>query len=77
MDHHHPMIKKIEKRTGIDMRKVIKLGNTMKNGNFEDENHLRKIVKQVGGIAGKKPSKKTEDTIISAIERMRRRKFYR
>ncbi|MDC3417962.1 stage VI sporulation protein F [Aquibacillus salsiterrae] len=77
MDHHHPFIKNIEKKTGIDMRRMLKLGDTVKKSNLHDEKHLRKVVKQIGGIAGKRPSRQTEDKIVSLMmrRRMRNRRY--
>ena len=49
--------KNIEKRTGVNMKDIFELVNSLQGANFKDENTVRNVVKRVSQIANKKPFK--------------------
>lgn len=61
------MFKKVEKKTGVDLKQASQLANSFKGKNLKDEKTARELVKQVGRLAGKKVPKSTEDMIVKML----------
>lgn len=59
--------KNIEKKTGVNMKDIFALANSLQNANFKDENTVRAIIKRVSQIANKSVSKDMEDKIVQSI----------
>jgi len=59
--------KNIEKKTGVNMKDILDLANSLQNANFKDENTVRHVVRRVSQIANKPVSKETEDKIVESI----------
>lgn len=59
--------KNIEKRTGVNMKDIFELVNSLQGANFKDENTVRSVVKRVSQIANKKVPKELEDKIVETI----------
>ncbi|MBD1381951.1 stage VI sporulation protein F [Metabacillus arenae] len=65
MDNH--FFKNIEKKTGVNMKDVLSLANSLQNANFKDENTVRSVIKRVAQIANKRVPKDLEDKIVNSI----------
>lgn len=61
------LFKNIEKKTGVNMKDVFELANSMQNANFKDERTVRNLIKKVARIANKPVSKELEDKIVRTI----------
>lgn len=59
--------KNIEKKTGVNMKDIFDLANSLQNANFKDENTVRNVIRRVSQIANKPVSKETEDKIVQSI----------
>ncbi|PTY76375.1 sporulation protein [Heyndrickxia sporothermodurans] len=59
--------KNIEKKTGVNMKDIFELANSLQNANFKDENTVRSIVQRVSQIANKPVSKEMENKIVNSI----------
>ncbi|MBO8178128.1 stage VI sporulation protein F [Aeribacillus pallidus] len=59
--------KNIEKKTGVNMKDVFELANSLQNANFNDEKTIRGVIKRVSQIANKPVSKELEDKIVQSI----------
>ena len=59
--------KNIEKKTGVNMKDVFELANSVQNANFKDEKTVRSIVQRVGQIANKPVTKELEDKIVNTL----------
>jgi hypothetical protein len=59
--------KNIEKKTGVSMKDVFELANSVQHANFKDENTVRGIVKRVAQLANKRVPKELEDKIVNTI----------
>ncbi len=57
----------IEKKSGVNMSEILKLADSLKNADFNDEKTVRKIVRRVGKIANRNVSKEQEDKLVKAI----------
>ena len=65
MDNH--FFKNVEKKTGVNMKDVFELANSLQGANFKDEATVRNVIKRVSQIANKPVSKETEDKIVQSI----------
>ncbi|WP_096155095.1 MULTISPECIES: stage VI sporulation protein F [Bacillus] len=65
MENH--FFKNIEKKTGVNMKDVFQLANSMQNANFKDETTVRNLVKQVSMLANKNVPKELEDKIVKTL----------
>jgi hypothetical protein len=65
MDNH--FFKNIEKKTGVNMKDVMDLANSLQNANFKDEKTVRSVIKRVSKMANKPVSKETENKIVESI----------
>ncbi|GAA0325439.1 sporulation-specific transcription regulator SopVIF [Bacillus carboniphilus] len=59
--------KNIEKKTGVNMKDILELANSLQNANFKDEKTVRGVIKRVSQIANKPVSKDMEDKIVESI----------
>lgn len=59
--------KNIEKKTGVNMKDILELANSLQNANFKDEKTVRGVIKRVSQIANKPVSKEMEDKIVQSI----------
>jgi hypothetical protein len=59
--------KNIEKKTGVNMKDIFDLANSLQNANFKDEKTVRSVIQRVSQIANKKVSKEMEDQIVKSI----------
>ncbi|MDZ5470381.1 stage VI sporulation protein F [Bacillus sp. 31A1R] len=65
MDNH--LFKNIEKKTGVNMKDIFDLANSLQSANFKDENTVRNVIKRVSQIANKPVPKDMEDKIVKSI----------
>ncbi|WP_409291847.1 stage VI sporulation protein F [Peribacillus sp. SCS-26] len=59
--------KNIEKKTGVNMKDVLELANSLQGANFSDEKTVRGVIKRVSKIANKPISSELEDKIVQSI----------
>lgn len=58
---------KVEKKTNVNKETILDLAKKVQNSNMKDENTLRDLIKEIGGITGKGVSKEKEDKIVNAV----------
>ncbi|MRG87205.1 stage VI sporulation protein F [Salinibacillus xinjiangensis] len=61
------MLKKVEKKTGVDMQSILRLASAYDGKGLENEKTARRLVRQVGKLAGKKVPRETEDQLVKMI----------
>jgi uncharacterized protein YpuA (DUF1002 family) len=59
--------KNVEKKTGVNMKDILDLANSLQSANFKDEQTVRGVVKRVAQIANRKVPKELEDQIVKMI----------
>jgi hypothetical protein len=59
--------KNVEKKTGVNMKDIFDLANSLQNANFKDEKTVRNVIRRVAQIANKPVDKATEDKIVQSI----------
>lgn len=59
--------KNIEKKTGVDMKEIFELANSLQNANFKDEKTVRGVIRKVSRIANKPVNQELEDQIVKSI----------
>lgn len=59
--------KNVEKKTGVNMKDIFDLANSLQNANFKDETTVRNVIRRVSQIANKPVNKETEDKIVQSI----------
>jgi len=59
--------KNIENKTGVNMKDVFELANSLQHANFKDEKTVRDVVKRVSQLANKRVPKQLEDKIVESI----------
>ncbi|GHH98444.1 sporulation-specific transcription factor SpoVIF [Neobacillus kokaensis] len=59
--------KNIEKKTGVNMKDVFELANSLQHANFKDEKTVRNVIKKVSRLANKPVSRDLEDQIVKTI----------
>lgn len=59
--------KNIENKTGVNMKDVFELANSLQGANFKDEATVRNVIKRVSQIANKPVNKDMEDKIVQSI----------
>lgn len=64
---NNEFFKNIEKKTGVNMKEVLELANSLQDANFKDENTVRKVIQRVSRIAKKDVPKDLEDKIVQSI----------
>ncbi len=59
--------KNIEKKTGVNMKDVFELANSLQNANFQDEQTVRSVIRRVSQLANKPVSKEMEEKLVESI----------
>ncbi|CAH0344511.1 stage VI sporulation protein F [Bacillus sp. CECT 9360] len=59
--------KNMEGKTGVNMKDVFELANSLQGANFKDEKTVRNVIKRVSRIANKPVNKEMEDKIVKSI----------
>jgi hypothetical protein len=59
--------KNVEQKTGVNMKDIMDLANSLQNANFKDEKTVRHVIQRVSKIANKHVSKETENKIVQSI----------
>ncbi|KIL73138.1 stage VI sporulation protein F [Bacillus badius] len=59
--------KNIEQKTGVRMKDIMELANSLQNANFKDEKTVRHIIKRVSALANKAVPQQLEDQIVQSI----------
>ncbi|WP_026566164.1 stage VI sporulation protein F [Bacillus sp. UNC41MFS5] len=59
--------KNIEKKTGVNMKDIFELANSLQNANFKDEETVRRVIYRVSDIAKKPVSKEMVEQIVKSI----------
>lgn len=59
--------KNIEKKTGVNMKDIFELANSLQNANFRDEKTVRNVIRRVSQIANKPVHPDLEDQIVKSI----------
>ncbi|MEH6904704.1 MULTISPECIES: stage VI sporulation protein F [Neobacillus] len=59
--------KNIEKKTGVNMKDIFDLANSLQNANFKDEKTVRNVIRRVSQIANKPVNQEMEDQIVKSI----------
>jgi hypothetical protein len=59
--------KNIEKKTGVNMKEIFDLANSLQNANFKDEKTVRNVIRRVSKMANKPVSKDVEDQLVKTI----------
>ena len=59
--------KNIESKTGVNMKDVFELANSLQGANFKDEATVRNVIQRVSQIAKKPVNKEMEDKIVQSI----------
>lgn len=65
MDNH--FFKNIEKKTGVNMKDIFELANSLQHADFTDEKTVRGVIQRVSQIANKPVSKEMENKIVESI----------
>lgn len=59
--------KNVEKKTGVNMKDIFELANSLQDANFKDEQTVRHVIRRVSQIANKPVSKEMEEQIVNSI----------
>nr|WP_295973795.1 stage VI sporulation protein F [uncultured Bacillus sp.] len=59
--------KNVEKKTGVNMKDIFELANSLQNANFKDEKTVRNVIRRVSQIANKPVSRDMEEQIVQSI----------
>ncbi|MFD2443223.1 stage VI sporulation protein F [Bacillus sp. CGMCC 1.16607] len=59
--------KNVEKKTGVNMKDILELANSLQHANFKDEKTVRSVIRRVSQIANKPVSKEMEEKIVKSI----------
>jgi hypothetical protein len=59
--------KNIEKKTGVNMKDIFDLANSLQHANFKDEQTVRNVIKKVSQLANKPVNRDLEDQIVKTI----------
>jgi len=57
----------LQKKANLSPDEIMKVADSVKHANLQDEQTLRNLVKQLSKMAGKPVSKEKEDKIVKAI----------
>ena len=61
------LYKKVENKTHVNKYTILSLAKKIQGDNLKDENKLRDLIKEIGGLTGKNVPKEQEDKIVKAI----------
>lgn len=67
MNMDNNFFKNIEKKTGVNMKDIFELANSLQHADFKDEKTVRNVIRRVSQIANKPVPKETEDKIVQSI----------
>ncbi len=67
MSMDNGFFKNIEKKTGVNMKDIFELANSLQHANFKDEKTVRNVIRRVSQIANKPVSRDLEDQIVQSI----------
>lgn len=59
--------REIERKTGVSMDEIFALANAVQHADFQNERHVRKIVRRVSQMTNKNVSREMEDKIVASI----------
>ncbi len=59
--------KNMEKKTGVNMKEILELANSLQSANFKDEATVRSVIKRVAKIANRNVAKDVEDKLVQSI----------
>lgn len=59
--------KNVEKKTGVNMKDILELANSLQSANFKDETTVRNVIRRVSQIANKPVNREMEDKIVKSI----------
>ncbi|MBM7693025.1 uncharacterized protein YpuA (DUF1002 family) [Peribacillus deserti] len=59
--------KNLEKKTGVNMKDILELANSLQGANFQDEKTVRNVIKRVSKIANKPINSELENKIVDSI----------
>lgn len=59
--------KNMEKKTGVNMKDIFELANSLQGANFKDEATVRSVIKRVSQIANKPVNQEMEDKLVTSI----------
>ncbi len=60
---------KVEKKTNVRKDDIIKLAKSISGKDLNNDDNLRKLIKDVARLAGKEVSKEKEEKIINAVKK--------
>ena len=58
---------KVEQKTNVKKEDILSLAKSVQHMDLSDENEIRKLISNVGELAGREVSKEKEDKIVEAI----------
>ncbi|MFZ4452265.1 stage VI sporulation protein F [Salibacterium aidingense] len=67
MRQNDSLFDQIEKKTNVKQEDLMKLVQSLNGADFQDENTVRKVIKDVSRLAGKSVSRKQEDELVKAV----------
>ena len=63
------IFEKVESKTNVKKDDIVKLAKSISGKDLNNENNLRKLIKDVARLAGKEVSKEKEEKIINAVKK--------
>ncbi|SFP41200.1 stage VI sporulation protein F [Salibacterium halotolerans] len=67
MKHSDSMFENIEKNTNVKQEDIMKLVQSLQGADFQDEKTVRRVIRDVGALAGKPVSARKEDELTKAV----------
>ncbi|SFL98161.1 stage VI sporulation protein F [Salibacterium qingdaonense] len=67
MKHSDSMFDNIEKNTNVKQEDIMKLVQSLQGADFQDEKTVRRVIRDVGSLAGKSVSARKEDELVKAV----------
>lgn len=64
---NNDFFKNVEKKTGVNMKDILDLANSLQGANFKDERTVRSVIRRVSQIANKPVSRQLEDQIVQSV----------
>ena len=58
---------KVEQKTNVKKEDILSLAKSVQHMDLSDENEIRRLISNVGELAGRDVSKEKEDKIVEAI----------
>ena len=58
---------KVEQKTNVKTEDILSLAKSVQHMDLSDENEIRRLISNVGELAGRDVSKEKEDKIVEAI----------